>query len=269
MIDFISSINVPNLNILLTTTPSRSRQSSLHPLIFLLGATYDSIEGRFRIIKREAAVLRAEIEQGERPQAPPRGSAATKPTPAASTAASSFVSVGFPDEKLSVPRKPRTPKKTVIKHENGDRVLTGRVGRNNRSPKKTADAAMVVKTEPMTGEDSFLGGGQEIDLQTDAAHDAFMEALDKDDFDDILRYEGGMGIWIPSGGEKGRTVLFKALYLSRRDKFPSFRSVISKKREAIKSTWCTTTAYVPALSFLLFCIQQSVNRTLRHHSIHQ
>lgn len=37
------------------------------------GATYDSIEGRFRIIKKEAAKLKEEIENGSRPEAPARG----------------------------------------------------------------------------------------------------------------------------------------------------------------------------------------------------
>ncbi|KAB8342783.1 hypothetical protein FH972_022381 [Carpinus fangiana] len=37
------------------------------------GATYDSIEGRFRIIKKEAAKLKEEIENGTRPEAPARG----------------------------------------------------------------------------------------------------------------------------------------------------------------------------------------------------
>ena len=37
------------------------------------GATYDSIEGRFRIIKKEAANLKAEIDNGVRAEAPPRG----------------------------------------------------------------------------------------------------------------------------------------------------------------------------------------------------
>lgn len=40
------------------------------------GATYDSIEGRFRLIKKEAAQLKAEIDNGERPEAPARGTAA-------------------------------------------------------------------------------------------------------------------------------------------------------------------------------------------------
>jgi hypothetical protein len=37
------------------------------------GATYDSIEGRFRKIKKDAEVLRKEISSGARPSAPERG----------------------------------------------------------------------------------------------------------------------------------------------------------------------------------------------------
>jgi hypothetical protein len=38
------------------------------------GATYDAIENRFRWIKAEAAILKAEVESGERPPAPVRSS---------------------------------------------------------------------------------------------------------------------------------------------------------------------------------------------------
>ncbi|KAI9853150.1 MAG: hypothetical protein M1838_000006 [Thelocarpon superellum] len=37
------------------------------------GATYDSIEGQFRIIKRQAETLKQEVESGARPPAPTRG----------------------------------------------------------------------------------------------------------------------------------------------------------------------------------------------------
>lgn len=225
----------------------------LHPLIFLIGATYDSIEGRFRIIKREAAVLRAEIERGERPEAPPRGSAAAKPVPAASTAVSSFASAtGLPDDKVSVPRKPRTPKKIVIKHENGDRVLTGRVRKNDRSPKKVADAAMMVKTEPRADEDSFFGDDHEINLQTDAAHDEFMEELEKAHFDGVLRYESGMGIWAPSIGEKGKRVggfHFRGSIRLGETNFSHSRLSYRRRGKLKKSTWYMTTAYVPTSSW--------------------
>lgn len=52
------------------------------------GATYDAIEGRFRLIKKQAAKLKDEVEGG-RPIAPPRGSNKSADT---------------------TPRKPKTPR---------------------------------------------------------------------------------------------------------------------------------------------------------------
>lgn len=42
------------------------------------GATYDSIEGRFRIIRKEADKLKSEIDSGTRDPAPPRGTASSR-----------------------------------------------------------------------------------------------------------------------------------------------------------------------------------------------
>lgn len=60
------------LDLLLSMSPALS----LHQLK-KSGATYDSIEGRFRIIRKEALVLKNEVESGTRPSAPPRGSSST------------------------------------------------------------------------------------------------------------------------------------------------------------------------------------------------
>lgn len=147
-------------------------------LISLLGATYDSIEGRFRIIKREAAILRAEIEQGERPEAPPRGGAAVKLEPSGESFSESA------GGKVTTPRKPRTPKKTAIKHEDDSRVLTGRVSKNTKSPKKTSKAVK----EEVLGEESIFGYGEET--QKDLEDDPLMESLGQVDFDHVLHYEG-------------------------------------------------------------------------------
>ncbi|KAL9059249.1 MAG: hypothetical protein Q9162_001286 [Coniocarpon cinnabarinum] len=38
------------------------------------GATYDAIEGRFRIIRKEAVKMKTELDHGDRQPAPPRGS---------------------------------------------------------------------------------------------------------------------------------------------------------------------------------------------------
>ena len=45
------------------------------------GATYDSIEGRFRIVRKEAEKLKAEIESGCRAPAPARGTGSKTSTP--------------------------------------------------------------------------------------------------------------------------------------------------------------------------------------------
>lgn len=132
--------------------------------------------------------MRAEIEQGDRPEAPERGCASKKSNPAASSTASSFA------EKAKSPRKPRTPKKAGIKQEDGDRVLAGRVGKSGGSPTKATNASIMVKAEPMVVFDDYFGSERNIELETDLAPDAFMEALGKPDFDEVLRYEGGMGI---------------------------------------------------------------------------
>ena len=49
--------------------------------MFGQGATYDAIEGRFRKIKAEGDKLRREVENGERPEAPPRGAGSANSTP--------------------------------------------------------------------------------------------------------------------------------------------------------------------------------------------
>ena len=82
------------------------------------GATYDAIEGRFRIIRKEAEKLKSEITTGERAPAPPRGSATSRS-----------------------PRKNR--QHSVI---DSDGVETGRISKpssKNNSPTKRRTAAQV------------------------------------------------------------------------------------------------------------------------------
>ena len=99
------------------------------------GATYDSIEGRFRIIRKEAAAMKAEIESGARPAAPPRNANA-----GGSNAG------------------PNTPKKakTAIKKE---KTISGRVTKSNAStPTKkntNGDFANGIKQELDSGASSF------------------------------------------------------------------------------------------------------------------
>lgn len=99
------------------------------------GATYDSIEGRFRIIRREAAAMKAEIESGARPAAPPRNANA-----------------GGSSSGPVTPKKP----KTAIKKE---KTISGRVSKSNAStPSKkntNGDVANGIKQEQDSGASSF------------------------------------------------------------------------------------------------------------------
>ncbi len=94
------------------------------------GATYDSIEGRFRIIKKEASQLQAEIDSGLRPEAPFRGNGSC------------------PANGNGAARKPRTPKKDNNSNtgsQNGG-VFNGRVTKSaNSSPTKKRTAAQIKK----------------------------------------------------------------------------------------------------------------------------
>ena len=130
--------------------------------------------------------MREEIEKGERPGAPPRGGGAKKPAPSGFTAASSFSeSTG---NNPSTPRKPRAPKKGGIKHEDGNRVLTGRVRKTTNTPNKSSK---VVKEESFEEDGHY---GIELETQEDLEHDTFMESLHQVDFEDALQYQGAMGI---------------------------------------------------------------------------
>ena len=99
------------------------------------GATYDSIEGRFRIIRKEAAAMKAEIESGARPAAPPRNSNASGGNSGTTT-----------------PKKSKTATKK-------DKTITGRVTKSNAStPSKkntNSDVAAGIKQELESGASSF------------------------------------------------------------------------------------------------------------------
>ncbi|KAF6231282.1 hypothetical protein HO173_010425 [Letharia columbiana] len=92
------------------------------------GATYDSIEGRFRIIKKEAVALKAEVDSGERPEAPARGTVSATVTP-------------------------KKPKSTVGTPSKG-KTVGGRVGKSNGTPSKKRGNG--IKEEPQSGSSSFL-----------------------------------------------------------------------------------------------------------------
>ena len=94
-------------------------------------ATYDSIEGRFRIIKREAAVLKAEIDSGSRPEAPPRGN----------------------NTPVGTPKKPRSTNAGTPKVN--DKTLSGRVNKNSTA---TPTKKSKVKAEE---DGDYVGSGVE------------------------------------------------------------------------------------------------------------
>lgn len=107
---------------------SFSTLSYLHPLLDYVdnstGATYDSIEGRFRIIKKDAAALKAEVDNGDRPEASRRGAVSVNAI---------------------------TPKKTksTISTPKKEKTLGGRVNKSNATPTKKRDHAIKgIKEEP-------------------------------------------------------------------------------------------------------------------------
>ncbi|CAD6575506.1 MAG: hypothetical protein ASARMPREDX12_002336 [Alectoria sarmentosa] len=87
------------------------------------GATYDSIEGRFRIIKKEATIMKAEIDSGERSEAPARGTTSANTTS----------------------KKPKSAANTPKK----EKIIGGRVGKSNGTPSKNRGKVVKgVKQEP-------------------------------------------------------------------------------------------------------------------------
>ncbi|KAL8951817.1 MAG: hypothetical protein Q9222_002233 [Ikaeria aurantiellina] len=118
------------------------------------GATYDAIEGRFRIIKKEAAVILKEVESGARPAAPSRG----QPT----TAQSSFTTS---EDGLSTPKKARKPRSTntTPRANKKDKVINGRVGKSPMK-KENVHPENGIKEEMGSGGNSLYEGlGMEVD----------------------------------------------------------------------------------------------------------
>lgn len=104
------------------------------------GATYDSIEGQFRRIRKGAKELKAKVESGEIPTAPSRG-ARTNPT---------------------TPRKPpSTPK---------DRIAGGRVCKsvNGTPTKKSGSFCRSIKQEAESSASSFYDSKSQVEVQTEA-----------------------------------------------------------------------------------------------------
>ncbi|KAL8888290.1 MAG: hypothetical protein Q9192_006199, partial [Flavoplaca navasiana] len=179
-----------------TTTPSPLLP---YPRAHLLsstntGATYDAIEGRFRIIKKEAAKLLAEVSSGERPPAPARGAST------ATSKNSSFLASGSDAENIT-PKKTRNPRSTTSTPRakksstsasaNGmgsEKVLGGRV---SKSPKKKTETGVVVngiKEEVAGNEESMQ---ELLDMGMDV--ESVVEGLG---LDANASYEGAFGMEI-------------------------------------------------------------------------
>ncbi|KAL8993100.1 MAG: hypothetical protein Q9169_006602 [Polycauliona sp. 2 TL-2023] len=120
------------------------------------GATYDAIEGRFRIIKKEASKLLAEVESGQRPEAPARG-ATTNKTSASSATSADDAGVATP-KKISKSRSTTsTPRASKAA---GDKVLGGRVSKNGK--KIVAKTGMEDSVKKEEGNDDGMDMGVDV-----------------------------------------------------------------------------------------------------------
>ncbi|KAI4159798.1 MAG: hypothetical protein LQ342_006309 [Letrouitia transgressa] len=108
------------------------------------GATYDAIEGRFRHIRRQAAQMVEEVNSGARPAAPARGNGNASTN---STANNSFAAEGDGGTLPTTPKKSKgtkTPGSTPRggkKNVQGEKVLTGRVNKNQTNASASAKAS--------------------------------------------------------------------------------------------------------------------------------
>lgn len=139
------------------------------------GATYDAIEGRFRIIKREAAKLLAEVESGARPAALPRGSSNTAKAPVTKSEDGGV-------DALATPKKARKPRSTnaTPRAKKTDKVIGGRITKNKDSSptkKNGAGHVEVIKQELESSGSSMY-------------EDAGMEVVDADGVAEGLGFDG-------------------------------------------------------------------------------
>lgn len=119
--------NIESLERLLAAVYAASPQNPNYRLIATYygeGATYDSIEGRFRRIRPLADTMKREVDNGERPPAPPRGGGSVH----------------------STPRKKRSAR-------NGQGVSNAKITKSKTSPSKRAGRKP--KQERVSSEDSF------------------------------------------------------------------------------------------------------------------
>lgn len=166
------------------------------------GTTYDSIEGRFRIIRGEAAALKAEIENGTRAPAPARGSNNTTAS-ASSASNTSGTTPKKPRAKKSAANGAPTPKK--------EKVFSGRVAKSggaNKSAKNSLGFEMMdgssesgsgnvvngIKEEVVSsGGSSYLGSEEDAVGEADVPMSTGWEFSDMD----------GMSAYVMGSGVEG------------------------------------------------------------------
>lgn len=107
------------------------------------GATYDSIEGQFRKIRKGAKDLKAKVESGEIPSAPPRG----------------------------VKTNPNTPRKPAVTPK--DRTATGRVSKStNATPtKKNGSFSRAIKEENESSASSVYDSQSQLESASEGVAD--------------------------------------------------------------------------------------------------
>ncbi|MCJ1224182.1 hypothetical protein MMC12_000826 [Toensbergia leucococca] len=128
------------------------------------GATYDSIEGRFRLIRKAALDLKTEIDTGAREGAPARNNNKNKTdnnNNGVKTEEGTSSAACTPSKK----KKPRVKQeeKTPTKKSNGGAVLGGRVGKVGTPLKGKGKGGRMggVKEEVVFGSSEGSFGGEE------------------------------------------------------------------------------------------------------------
>lgn len=96
------------------------------------GTTYDTLENRFRKIKKEAATLKDEVDKGDRSE---------MPTPSRTKSAP------------STPRKPKTPKKDAL-----STVTNGKVTKSTPKSKKSGIKQEIVEDDLSFGMSELTDG---------------------------------------------------------------------------------------------------------------
>ncbi|KAL8921999.1 MAG: hypothetical protein Q9208_005453 [Pyrenodesmia sp. 3 TL-2023] len=121
------------------------------------------LKGRFRVIKRKAAELVAEVESGSRPPAPPRGG---------TSSSTSFATTDHEStpKKAKAATKPRPSNNTTPRAAKKEKVLSGRVTKQGSPSKKEKNVVKGIKEEMASSEGStYEDLGMEVDAEGVAA----------------------------------------------------------------------------------------------------